>query len=459
MFLPKEKSSELAFTEGAILAPLLKFTIPIILALFLQSLYGAVDLVVIGQFCDASSVSAVAIGSQVMQTITGMVVGLTMGLTVLVGMRLGEGCPEDAGKAVGASICLFGVVALLITGIMLFGAETVARLLDAPKEAFAKTAQYIFICSAGSVFIVAFNLIGSIFRGLGNSNLPLLFVGIACLINVAGDLLLVGFFHLDVTGAALATVVAQAGSVLIALTVIRKKKLPFRLDKQSVVFRASEIKQILKLGYPIALQDTLTNISFLILFKIFNGLGVIVSAAVGVAEKIIIICMILPFAYMSSLATFVAQNIGAQKPSRAKKALFYGIETASVFGVIMFCLAFFYGDRLAGLFTGDMAVIAACANYLKAYGLDCICTSVLFCLMGYFTGCGRTFFVMLQGFCSAFLVRIPFSYFMSKVPGITLFKIGLAAPLASLFSIILCVIYYRYARWNKWEHGLEKVSG
>ncbi len=437
------------FTEGKLFSPFIKFTIPILLAIFLQAMYGAVDLLIVGQFGDASSVSAVATGSQIMHTITGIITGLTMGTTVLLGQRIGEKRMEDAAKTVGASICLFAVVAIFVTITMMLAARPLAVLMHAPEQAFEKTVHYVMICSGGAVFIVGYNVISGIFRGIGNSKLPLIFVGIACVVNVIGDLILIGVFHLDAVGAAVATIFSQAVSVLLSLIIIRRKGLPFSLSRENIRFQGAEIKGILKLGWPIALEDSLTNFSFLIITSIINSLGLIASAAIGVSERVVIFIMLIPIAYMSSVSAFVAQNIGAKKPERARKTLYYAISTSLFFGVILFCVSFWRGDILAGIFSKDAQVIAACAEYMKAYAVDCVLVCIVFCFMGYFNGCGKTMFVMVQGILAAFLVRIPYSYFMSQVPGATMLQIGFASPIATTFSIILCVIYFLYIHRKK----------
>lgn len=430
------------FTTGSILVPLIKFTIPILLALFLQAMYGAVDLLIVGQFGNTSSVSAVSTGSQIMQTITGIITGLTMGVTVLIGQRMGEKKEEEAAKTIGAAISLFAIVSVFVTIFMILLAKPFAVLMNAPEEAFSKTIHYVIICSLGAVFIVAYNVISGIFRGIGNSRLPLIFVFIACITNIVGDLLFVGILKMDSAGAAIATVLAQAVSVLLSLLIMKKGGLPFKFSKSYIGFHKREIKYILKMGAPIATQDALTNISFLIITSIINSLGLVASAAIGVSEKIVVFIMLVPMAYMSSVSAFVAQNYGAGNMKRARKSLYYAISTSLIFGIAMFLLAFFHGNILAGIFSTDYDVIIAAGQYMKAYAIDCILVSILFSFMGYFNGCGKSLFVMIQGFLAAFLVRIPYSYFMSRTEGASMLDIGFASPIATSFSIILCLTYF-----------------
>lgn len=430
------------FTEGPIFIPLVRFALPVLMALFLQAMYGAVDLLVVGQFASAADVSAVATGSQVMHTLTVIITGLAMGLTVLVGRKIGEGKSDEAGSIIGSGIWLFGTLAVIISIIMVIFAPALARIMHAPAEAFDFTVSYITICSAGSVFIIAYNLVGSIFRGIGDSKMPLITVAIACVLNILGDLLLVAVFNMGTAGAAVATVFAQAISVLLSIAIIRRRELPFTFTKNELRANSGYIRETLRIGIPIALQDFLVSISFLVITAIVNSLGLIVSAGVGVAEKLCAFIMLVPSAYMQSMSAFAAQNIGAGKPDRAGRALFCGIASSLIAGIIMGYLTFFHGDILSQIFAKDPSVIAASAEYLKAYAIDCLLTAFLFCFIGYFNGCSCTMFVMLQGVIGAFGVRLPVSWLMSRQVPVSLFHIGLATPASTMVQITMCAIYY-----------------
>ena len=435
------------FTEGKIFSPLIRFALPVLLALFLQAMYGAVDLLIVGQFGGEMAdvyVSAVSTGSQIMHTLTIVITGLAMGLTIYVGDRIGAGRQEEAGGIIGSGITLFAIASVILSAVMIAAASLLAGIMHAPEAAFKDTVLYIVICSAGTISIVAYNLVGSIFRGIGDSKIPLLTVAIACVLNIFGDLLLVTVFHMGAAGAAIATVFAQAMSVVISLCIIRRHTLPFRFSRKSLHPNGTYIKWILKLGTPIALQDLLVSISFLAILAIVNGLGLNESAGIGIAEKVCAFIMLLPSAYMQSMSAFVAQNIGAKKPDRAKKALFCGIVSSFAAGVVMGYITFFHGDLLAGIFAKEAAIIAPAAEYLKAYAIDCLLTAFLFCFIGYFNGCGNTTFVMIQGIVGGICVRLPLSWIFSKIEPVSLFRIGLATPLSTIVQIVLCVIVLVY---------------
>ena len=434
------------FTTGSVLGSLIKFAIPVLAAMFLQSLYGGVDLLIVGQFAQTADVSGVATGSQLMHTATTVITGLSMGITVYVGQKIGERKEEEAGRAIGTGILFFIFLGILLSALLVLFTTNLADQLHAPAEAYEQTCDYITVCGYGTLFICMYNLLGAIFRGIGDSKTPLLTVLIACICNIAGDLIFIAGFGMGAKGAALATVIAQAGSVLTSLLLIRKKTLPFTFKKEFIRLQPATLLKELKLGTPIALQELLVGISFLVIHAVVNSIDVVASAGVGVAEKVCGFIMLVPSSFSQSMSAFVAQNIGAGKSDRAFKALKYGILTSLFVGIVIGSFSFFRGDLLTAIFTKDAAVILQGHEYLKAYAIDCLFTAILFCCIGYYNGCGNTFFVMLQGIVGAFCVRVPYVLLMSRVSGASLFQIGLGTPLSSVVQIILCMGFMIYTR-------------
>lgn len=428
------------FTEGKILKPLVLFALPVLLALFLQAMYGAVDLLVVGKFASSVDVSAVSTGSQLMATITNLISSFAMGTTILLGQQIGSGKRKEGGETIGTAMVLFGIIALTMTVLILIFAPQLCRIMNAPEEAFDKTVAYVRICGGGTLIIVAYNLIGCIFRGLGDSNTPLITVAIACVFNIFGDLFFCAILGMGTVGAAIATVMAQAVSVAASWFLIQRKDLPFTLEKQHIRLNGVLVKKMTGLGIPIAMQDLLVGISFLIILAIVNSMGVTASAGVGVAEKVCSFIMLISSAFMQSMSAFVAQNYGAGRMDRAKKALHYGVALSFAIGVVMFYISFYHGTVLAGIFSSDPAVVAAGADYLKAYAIDCLLTAIFFCYVGFYNGIGLTKFVMVQGIVGAFFVRVPVSFLMSRQAGASLFKIGLATPMSSAVQTILCLL-------------------
>lgn len=435
------------FTKGKIMKSLILFAGPVLFAMFLQALYSAADLLIVGKFATKADVSGVAIGSQLMTTLTNMIVSFATGATIYLGQKIGEKKAHEGGIIIGNAILFFGLIGLLMSLSLPLLSGPLAHLLKAPAQSFTQTKHYIMICGGGAMMIVAYNVLGAIFRGIGDSTTPLITVAIAALINVFGDLLLVDYVHMGAAGAAIATVSSQTISVIISLVMIKGRTLPFTMSKQDIRFKRNVTKQIIIFGLPIALQDFLVSLSFLVLLAIVNTLGVTASAGVGVAEKVCAFLMLVPSAFMQSMSSFVAQNKGAGKVDRAIKGVNIAIGFSSLIGLVMFVFAFFHGDMLGSIFSSDQSVIAACAQYLKAYGIDCLLTCFLFCLVGFFNGMGHTTFVMIQGLMSAFLIRIPVAYIMSMMTG-KLFFIGLAIPASTIVQIIICLLYLRKRKFT-----------
>ncbi|NCB73858.1 MAG: MATE family efflux transporter [Clostridia bacterium] len=432
--------------QGKIFAPLLKFAIPLMLAILLQALYGAVDMIVVGKFGDTSSVSAVSNGSQIMITITEIVVGLSMGVTVLIGRFVGSKDDESAAETVGGMIKLFVVIGLVISVFTAIFADTIVLLLKVPTEAVEKTVAYVRICGLGMIFITAFNVISGLFRGLGNSKSPLLFITIACSVNILGDLLLCGVFKMDTTGAAIATVFAQAVSVAFSIYKIKRNGLPFKVEKRHLKNTKRAQKSIIKIGTPVAMQDFLTSVSFLIVMAIINKIGLVASASVGISERLFIFLALVPISFMYALSAFVAQNVGAKQEARAIKGLRAGMISSFVFGAFTAALSVFAGDLLASFFEDDPVVIASAWSYMRGTAAEYMVVPFVFCFLGYFNGIGKTTFVMIEGMVASFAVRIPLCYYLSRLPNTDLFTIGLAVPLSTVASILMCVSYYIFVR-------------
>lgn len=444
-----KKAKEVSFTQSSVGAALIRFSLPVLGALILQAAYGAVDLLVIGLYSDASGISAVGTGSAFMSMVTFIITSLAMGSTVTIARHIGEQNSRKAGDAVGCTILLFAIIGVIFTFVFELYTRCIVNILQVPSEAVEQTVLYLRICFGGISVIIAYNVISSILRGVGNSNLPLLFVGIACMVNIIGDFLFIGAFHMDVAGAALATVLAQLVSVIASLYVLTHKKLGFTFSKKQLKIFKAELKYILGTGIPIALQETTVQLSFLVINSIINGMGLMPSAGYGVAQKVITFIMLIPSALMQSLSAFVAQNIGAGQNKRAVQGFLTAMAGGSVIGLLMFLLGFFGGASLSRIFTSDMAVITQSVSYLKGFCGDCILTCALFSFIGYFNGCGISIPVMLQGMVSALCIRIPVSLYMSKLPDASLTYVGLAAPISSVFGIVFFVVCFLLLRRRK----------
>lgn len=439
------KNDKTDFTQGRILPKLAFFMLPILGALVLQAAYGAVDLLVVGRFGSTSGLSAVSTGSQVLNLVTFVVTQLAMGVTVLIARYLGEKRPQYIGQVIGGAAVVFTLLAAALFVVLVFFARLISSLMQAPAEALDLTASYVRICGSGIFFIVAYNMLSALFRGLGDSRSPLIFVLVACIVNVIGDLVLVAGFHLDAAGAAIATVAAQAVSVICAIAMLLKKELPFKIHRSD--FKPNpQCKKFLGIGLPLALQEFLTQLSFLALCAFVNRLGLEASSGYGVACKIVNFAMLIPSSLMQSMASFVSQNVGAGNKKRAEQSMLTGISIGLVFGCVVFALVWCKGDVLSSLFTADASVIANGYAYLKGFAPETIATAILFSMVGYFNGNDKTLWVMVQGLVQTLLVRLPMAYIMSIQPNASLTMIGLSAPTSTVVGILLNIGFFLWLK-------------
>lgn len=430
------------FTQGNILKKLIRFMIPILGALVLQAAYGAIDLLVVGRFGSTAGLSAVSTGSQILNLVTFVITQLAMGITVLIARYIGEKSTNQIGQLLGGATVIFSMIAVVLFVVMVFFSNSLAILMQAPIEAISLTSFYVKICGAGIFFIITYNVLSAIFRGLGDSKSPLVFVAIACLVNIIGDLIFVAIFHMDAAGAAIATVLAQAISVILAFVMLKRRELPFHIAWKDFSLNY-QCRRFLNVGIPLALQECLTQVSFLALCAFVNRLGLDASSGYGVACKIVNFAMLVPSALMQSMASFVSQNVGAGKEERARKVLFTGMSVGVFVGIFVFVGVFFFGNYLTSIFTTDSSVILKGYDYLIGFAPETIVTAILFSMIGYFNGHEKTLWVMIQGIIQTLLVRLPLAYIMSVQPNASLTYIGLAAPVATCFGILLNAMYYQ----------------
>ena len=433
-------------TTGNVGRRLLVFALPYLLSSFMQTFYGMADLFVVGLYRGSATSSAVAIGSQVTHMLTVVIVGLAMGSTVRIARYTGAKDETGTGKTVGNSILLFAGFALILTILLCFFTENITALMRTPQEAVEETGRYLIICFSGIPFIVAYNVICSIFRGIGDSRSPMYFVAVACVINIVLDFVFVGGMGLGAEGAALGTILGQAFSVLSAGLVIWRRDLGFSLDRQCFVPDQKVMGQILKVGTPIACQDGLIQVAFLIITVIANSRGLTDATAVGIVEKIIGFLFLVPSAFLSAISAITAQNMGASKPERARECLRIGLMITIGWGLLCAVYNQFLPQTLVGLFTRDSMVLQAGCGYLRSYSLDCVFAAVHFCFSGYFCGNQQAMISFVHNMLSMVLIRVPGAYLASIRFPQTLYPMGLAAPLGSLLSAAICIGFFLYDR-------------
>lgn len=429
-------------TQGSVLGNIMTFSLPYMLAYFLQILYGLADLYVIGQYCDVDSTTAVSNGAQVMYMVTVVLIGLAVGTTVLTARAVGAKDNPRARTIVGNTITMFAVIAAVLMVVLLSLRGWIVGVMDTPAEAVDGMEHYLTVCFIGIPFIIAYNIIASIFRGLGDSKSPMYFVAVACVVNIALDYLFIGFFGLGAMGAALGTTLSQMASVLFAITSIRRHRGVMDISRSDLHLKKDVIKNILKIGVPIAMQDGFIQISFLVITVIANQRGLIDAAAVGIVEKFIGLVFIVPSAMLSTVSAISAQNIGAGNMKRAKRTMYIAMMITTGYGTVVAVLLQFFPQIAVGIFTDNAQVLAQGSAYLRGYVWDCIFAGMHFCFSGFFTACGYSIISFLHNIISIVFARIPLAWLSSNLYPDTLYPMGLSTCAGSVLSCLICVGAY-----------------
>lgn len=429
-------------TEGSVLKTVIYFSLPYLLSYFLQTLYGMADLFIIGQFNGVDSTTAVSVGSQVMHMLTVIIIGLAMGTTVLTGRAVGEANRRKISSAIGNTITLFAILAAVVTVVLLLSVNGIISLISTPTEAVPQARDYLIICFIGIPFITAYNIISSVFRGIGDTKSPMYFVAVACVFNIILDYVFIGFFKLGAAGAALGTTLSQTVSVIISLAAIHKKQMLPKITKSDLKPDRATMGSLLKIGIPVAVQDGFIQVSFIVITIFANRRGLNDAAAVGIVEKLIGIFFLIPSSMFSTVSALSAQNIGAGKPERAVLTLKYAAIIAVAFGLTTSMAMQFFAENTVSLFSSDSTVIHLGGEYMHSYVWDCVFAGINFSFCGYFCACGLSNIPFMNNCISILAVRIPVAYMASKFFTDSLFPMGLASPLGSLLSVFISVTAY-----------------
>lgn len=444
-------------TEGSILKTLVSFAVPFLLANVLQSLYGAVDLFVVGKYCGAESVAAVSTGTQVTQIITSLISGLTLGSTIVIGKYTGQKDYKQVTRTIGTTLTVFFFVAVALTAMMLIFEAPLLTLLKTPDESFGLTMEYVATCAWGIVFICGYNAISSILRGYGDSARPMIFVGISCLINVILDFVFVKYFHLNVRGTALATIISQAVSMMIAIVYLKKGQFLFDFKPSSFKITGRLAKELAIVGIPISFQEMMVRISFLYLMAVMNSCGVYAASIVGISSKYDVFAMLSATSMANALAAITAQNMGAGKMERARKSLWYGLAFALSVSLVFWAWAQINPQSMIRVFSTDENVIAAGIPFFKSCSYDYILVAIVFCLNGYLNGRQKTVWTMVSCSAGALLLRIPMVYFFGRNFADNLGMLGKIAPIVSGIMACYTLIYVLYEGRNQRNlYGIQK---
>ncbi len=431
-------------TQGSILKTLLVFAVPFLIANILQSLYGAVDLFVIGKYCIAESVAAVSTGTQVTQIVTSLITGLTLGSTIIIGEYMGAKKYDHVKRTIGTTLTIFAIVAILLTILMLAFERPLLTVLGTPEESFALTMQYVSICAMGNIFICGYNAISAILRGYGDSTRPMIFVAISCVLNIILDFAFVKGLGMNVDGTALATVLSQAVSMIIAIVYLKKNNFIFDFKPASFKPAGGIARKLAAVGIPISFQELMIRISFLYLMTVMNRCGVYAASVVGISSKYDVFAMLTGTSVASALAAITAQNLGAGTLRRARRSLWYGLGFALCVSFCFWIWAQISPESMIGVFTTDANVIAAGMPFFRSCSYDYFLVTIVFILNGYLNGLQKTVWTMFSSCAGALLLRIPMVYLFGKYFSTDLGRLGMIAPVVSGIMAAYTLAYVLY---------------
>ncbi|MGF7145801.1 putative MATE family efflux protein [Anaerotaenia torta] len=442
--------------KGNVAKQLIIFAIPFIISNIIQTLYSVADMVIVGQFNGTASMSGVNIGGQVTMLVLNVAIGISTGGTIMIAQSVGAEKTKKLEKIIGTLLTSLMVTAVVLMAFMLLLKEPILRMIHTPEESFSEANVYLMVTALGTVFIFGYNALSAIMRGMGDSKSPLYFVTIACITNIVLDLLLVGVFHQGALGAAVATIISQALSMILCVIYLRKRKFVFDFNIKSFRIDMEQMKNILKLGIPLTIQNLISNLSFLFMTMLVNVMGVTASAAVGAVGKYNGFAILPAIAMNAAISAMVAQNIGARREDRAIKTMLTGMGLAYAISIPIFILTAIFPGEVLRMFAPDPELVAIGVPYLRIFSIDYLVVPVAFSLIGFFVGTGHTTFSLFSNIMSALVIRIPMAYLLSDVAGMGLPGVGLAVPLATVTTVVLGVLFFFSGRWRRRTVNIEE---
>lgn len=435
-------------TKGSVSKKLILFSLPFVLSNMIQSIYSVADLYIVGQFNGSASIAGVNLGGQITMFITNLAFGLVTGGTVLLAQYIGAKKQEDVEETIGTMFTVMFILAVSMTVIMIAGRDVVLKLINTPEEAFTEARSYFTICMLGTVFIFGYNVISAILRSMGDSRNPLLFVSIACVVNVVLDYIFVGIFDMKAAGAAYATIIAQGLSLIISVIYLIKHDFVFKFKLKNFKPKSNKVKRLLSIGIPTSIQNSISSLSFLIIASLVNEYGVKAAAGVGIVGKINSFAIMPAFAMSMSVSAMAGQNIGAGMYDRAKKTLGTGIKIALLIGTVIFIFIQLFPDAILEIFDKDSDTIRYGVQYIRVFSFDYLIVPFAFCCNGLITGSGNTLYVAATTITTSIVLRAPLAYILGTVCGLGLTGIGLAVPFSSLGTLILGLIFITKGKWK-----------
>lgn len=448
--MKSQSKFERDLTTGNVFVQLIVFAIPFFISNLIQSAYSVADMIILGNFAGANSISGVNTGSQVVIILTNLAAGISTGGTVMIGQYLGAKEKEKINQSISTLfITLFGM-GFVFTISLLALANPLLRILNVPSEAYLETKSYLIINLIGLIFVFGYNAISAIMRGLGDSKTPLYFVAVAGILNILLDLVLIAGFHMGATGAAIATIFSQAVSMIACIIYLKGNQFQFDFRLASFQWNRKAFRVLMRVGLPTGVQHVCTNFSFLVLTAMINASGgVAAGAASGVVNKFNAFAILPSIAISSSVSAMISQNMGAKQEQRMKKTAYYGIGICIVICAVVFAVANLCSVPIFRIFGSEKEVIEIGVKYMHAFSFEYVTLSFIVGFNSIFIGTGNGWISLITNMTSSFFVRIPVAYLLGTVLGYGVVGIAYSIPIATFCGGSIAAIFYFAGAWKK----------
>lgn len=434
------------FTKGKVLKQIFLFALPMLVGNVFQQLYNIVDSIIVGRFLGKEALASVGASYPVIYVLVAFIIGLGGGFTIVISQYFGAKNNKNVTKSIDTMVIALFFISILITFLGIFFSEDIFRLLQLPKELIPKATLYLNTYLTGTIMFCGFNSVSSILRGLGDSKTPLVFLIISTISNIVLDILFIVVFKWGIFGAAFATVLSQGISFISAVIYLNKTHKVIKFKIYNLCYSNKILKHAFRIGLPTGFQQTFVAVGMMAVMSIVNGFGTNVIAAYSVATRIDGIAMLPAMNFSQALASFVGQNLGANKISRIKIGYRNTIFMSSALCIAITLLIIVFGEYLMRMFTVDPEVIRIGKEYLVIVSSFYLIFSMMFTTHGLLRGAGDTLIPMFITLVSLWIVRVPLAYILSSFIGET--GIWWSVPAGWTIGLIASWTYYKMGKWK-----------
>ena len=439
------------FTQGSVAKQLLWFTLPFMASNALQVLYSTIDMIIVGKFVGTAGLSAVSQSSQILNFATMVCLGFSNGGQVLISQALGAGKRKELNQIIGTLFSLIAILAVALSGVFLTAREWIMSVMNIPVESHDFAVEYLVICGAGLVFTAGYNMVSAVLRGMGDSKRPLLFVGVASVVNLILDILFTGILGWGVAGAAWATIMGQAVSFLFSLYYLYRHKEGFGFDfqKRSFAINGHYAKMILSLGTPMAIQSGCINLSMLFVNAMVNEVGVVASATFGAGVRIDDIVNKISQGIQYAAMPMISQNIAAGKQKRAVQVVRWSWTFSLVLTVVFMAAYVIFGKQMFMLFSDDPLVHEMSGTFILAILWMFPALAVMRGSGAFIQGIGNAKLSMVLALLDGVVLRIGLSWLFGIALEWGFFGFVLGYGLAPYGCAVPGMIYFLSGVWKK----------